>query len=126
MTHRDHGSPLSPRHICLAWLTTTTTHHCPLHYLCLTFYTTTIPLHPKESDIPLQSIVLPGARATVARWGTLNKVIYTGHEDGTMMIWDPVVCRGVEMTSLICPIRVICPMHALTMPPSPFRLSTDR
>jgi len=37
--------------------------------------------------------VLPGARATVARWGALNRRIYTGHEDGTIMVWDPVVGR---------------------------------
>ena len=45
-----------------------------------------------ETDVPLQSIVIPGSRATVARWGNLNKVIYTGHQDGTITTWDPVVC----------------------------------
>ncbi|KAI8826625.1 WD40-repeat-containing domain protein [Fimicolochytrium jonesii] len=36
----------------------------------------------------LLKIVIPGSKATVAAWGDLNKTIYTGHEDGTITIWD--------------------------------------
>ena len=50
-----------------------------------------------QSDIPMQSITLPGSRATIARWGTLNKVIYTGHEDGTINMWNPLV--GTKLKS---------------------------
>ncbi|KAI9101027.1 WD40-repeat-containing domain protein [Phlyctochytrium arcticum] len=35
-----------------------------------------------------QKIVITGPKATVAHWGDLNKTIYTGHEDGTITIWD--------------------------------------
>jgi translation initiation factor 3 subunit I len=42
-------------------------------------------------EVPMQSIVMPGARATIALWGHLNKYILTGHEDGTIMKWDPKV-----------------------------------
>lgn len=44
-----------------------------------------------ESDVAMQSVVLPGSRAVVARWGYMNRVIFTGHEDGTIMSWDPKV-----------------------------------
>ncbi len=37
---------------------------------------------------PLDTIVMPASKATIARWGALNKVIYTGHEDGTIIMWD--------------------------------------
>lgn len=43
-----------------------------------------------KSQSPVQSIVMPGSKATCARWGNLNKTIYTGHEDGSIMAWDPV------------------------------------
>ncbi|KAJ3149845.1 DEAD H (Asp-Glu-Ala-Asp His) box helicase 11 [Geranomyces michiganensis] len=47
-----------------------------------------------EEDIENQSdeferkIIINGPKATVASWGDLNKTIYTGHEDGTITIWD--------------------------------------
>jgi translation initiation factor 3 subunit I len=44
-----------------------------------------------ESQTPLQSIVIPGSAARVARWGALNKFILIGHEDGTITSWEPLV-----------------------------------
>ncbi|TPX72760.1 hypothetical protein SpCBS45565_g00153 [Spizellomyces sp. 'palustris'] len=54
----------------------------------------TIWIVPVEEDIENQTdefirkIVITGPKATVASWGDLNKTIYTGHEDGTITIWD--------------------------------------
>ena len=33
-------------------------------------------------------IVVKGAKATTAKWGKLNKTIITGHEDGTVSVYD--------------------------------------
>lgn len=41
-------------------------------------------------------MVIPGARATVATWGNLNKYIVTAHEDGTVLKWDPVTGQKLE------------------------------
>jgi WD40 repeat protein len=35
-------------------------------------------------------VIINGSPATVARWGNLNKIIYMGHEDGSISTWDPV------------------------------------
>ncbi|KAI9001631.1 WD40-repeat-containing domain protein [Gaertneriomyces semiglobifer] len=51
---------------------------------------------PIEEELEYQTdefelkIVMPGdkKKATVACWGSLNKTIYTGHEDGTITIWN--------------------------------------
>ncbi|KND01683.1 uncharacterized protein SPPG_03478 [Spizellomyces punctatus DAOM BR117] len=54
----------------------------------------TIWIVPVEEDLENQTdefirkIVITGPKATVASWGDLNKTIYTGHEDGTITIWD--------------------------------------
>lgn len=38
----------------------------------------------------VKSFVVEGsAKATIARWGPLNSIIYTGHEDGTLAMYDP-------------------------------------
>ena len=34
---------------------------------------------------------MKGSKVTVARWGNLNETIITGHEDGSISIWDPKV-----------------------------------
>ncbi|KAJ3176985.1 DEAD H (Asp-Glu-Ala-Asp His) box helicase 11 [Geranomyces variabilis] len=41
-----------------------------------------------QSDEFERKIIINGPKATVASWGDLNKTIYTGHEDGTITIWD--------------------------------------
>ncbi|KAI8913093.1 WD40-repeat-containing domain protein [Powellomyces hirtus] len=41
-----------------------------------------------QTDEFIRKIVITGSKATVASWGDLNKTIYTGHEDGTITIWD--------------------------------------
>ncbi|KAJ3197620.1 Eukaryotic translation initiation factor 3 subunit I [Irineochytrium annulatum] len=44
---------------------------------------------PEDQTPDVQrSIVVEGPKATVAAWGNLNKTIYTGHDDGTISIWD--------------------------------------
>ncbi|KAJ3102716.1 Eukaryotic translation initiation factor 3 subunit I [Phlyctochytrium planicorne] len=42
-----------------------------------------------QTDEIMRSIPINGPKATVAAWGNLNKTIYTGHEDGSIAIWDP-------------------------------------
>ncbi|TPX36278.1 hypothetical protein SmJEL517_g01409 [Synchytrium microbalum] len=48
-----------------------------------------------EEDMNEQSpdadmiMTVTGSKATVAGWGNLNKAIYTGHEDGSIQVWDP-------------------------------------
>jgi len=37
------------------------------------------------------SVDLTGAKMSVAQWGDLNHVIYSGHEDGTISMWDAKV-----------------------------------
>ncbi|KAI8811642.1 WD40-repeat-containing domain protein [Cladochytrium replicatum] len=42
-----------------------------------------------QDDETLTIITVPGSKVTVAEWGALNRYIYTGHEDGTLSMWDP-------------------------------------
>jgi translation initiation factor 3 subunit I len=44
-----------------------------------------------ETDEIILTIRIPKPKATIARWGAMNKVIFTGHEDGTVTQWDPEV-----------------------------------
>lgn len=44
-----------------------------------------------DKNEPMQSMYLGNNKATVARWGHLNKTIVSGHEDGTIKCWDAVV-----------------------------------
>ncbi|KAJ3104487.1 Eukaryotic translation initiation factor 3 subunit I [Phlyctochytrium bullatum] len=37
----------------------------------------------------MMSIPVEGPKATVAAWGNLNTTIVTGHEDGSVSVWDP-------------------------------------
>lgn len=41
------------------------------------------------SETPIQSVVVPDSRASVARWASCNRIIFTGHEDGTICSWHP-------------------------------------
>ncbi|KAJ3414594.1 Eukaryotic translation initiation factor 3 subunit I [Chytridiales sp. JEL 0842] len=41
-----------------------------------------------QTEDVIRSIIITGPKATVAAWGNLNKTIYTGHEDGSISIWD--------------------------------------
>ncbi|KAJ3301302.1 Eukaryotic translation initiation factor 3 subunit I [Kappamyces sp. JEL0829] len=41
-----------------------------------------------QTDERLLTIVIKGSKATVAKWGKFNKTIITGHEDGTLTIWN--------------------------------------
>ncbi|KAI3659118.1 hypothetical protein MP638_001985 [Amoeboaphelidium occidentale] len=52
------------------------------------------------SDAPLQSIVMPGERATIASWGNLNKFILTAHEDGTIMKFDPLTGKKLQQVKV--------------------------
>lgn len=48
-------------------------------------------IEPDPEDIspePISTIVVTGSKATVAAWGNLNTTIYTGHEDGSISVWD--------------------------------------
>lgn len=36
----------------------------------------------------VKTIVISDSKATIAKWGPLNKNIYTGHEDGSIAIYD--------------------------------------
>ncbi|KAJ2991649.1 Eukaryotic translation initiation factor 3 subunit I [Globomyces sp. JEL0801] len=42
----------------------------------------------KQTSKIESQIVITGSKATQARWGKLNKTIITGHDDGTVSIWD--------------------------------------
>ncbi|KAI9137650.1 eukaryotic translation initiation factor 3 subunit I-like protein [Paraphysoderma sedebokerense] len=50
-----------------------------------------IPAEPK-SLILLEGI----SKVTAARWGPLNKHIYTGHEDGSLSMWEPMTGERVK------------------------------
>ncbi|KAJ1562015.1 Eukaryotic translation initiation factor 3 subunit I, partial [Cladochytrium tenue] len=41
-----------------------------------------------QTDEAIINIVATGSKVTVATWGNLNKTIITGHEDGSISIWD--------------------------------------
>jgi translation initiation factor 3 subunit I len=41
-----------------------------------------------HSQDPIQVISIPGSKATTGSWVGLNKMIYTGHEDGSVSVWD--------------------------------------
>ncbi|KAJ3087946.1 Eukaryotic translation initiation factor 3 subunit I [Quaeritorhiza haematococci] len=41
-----------------------------------------------QTEEPILVITVTGPKATVAMWGNLNKHIYTGHEDGTISVWN--------------------------------------
>jgi translation initiation factor 3 subunit I len=54
-----------------------------------------------QSVEPIKTIVLGGPREpkiTIARWGILNATIITGHEDGTLRIWDFETCEELSST----------------------------
>ena len=44
-----------------------------------------------DTEERILTIVVKGSKATIARWGKFNKTIITGHEDGTMSLWDASV-----------------------------------
>jgi translation initiation factor 3 subunit I len=46
-----------------------------------------------ESKEKLLEIIIDGSKVTAARWGKLNKTIISGHEDGTLSIWDAKVWK---------------------------------
>lgn len=46
-----------------------------------------------ESDEPLFTITASGSKATVAAWCALDQYIVTGHENGTLNLWDMVSLR---------------------------------
>lgn len=39
----------------------------------------------------IKVITIPGSKATTGSWVGLNKMIYTGHEDGSISVWDTEV-----------------------------------
>ncbi|KAJ3055164.1 Eukaryotic translation initiation factor 3 subunit I [Rhizophlyctis rosea] len=41
-----------------------------------------------QTDEFMLKITIDGPKATVAEWGNLNKTIITGHDDGTITVWD--------------------------------------
>lgn len=41
----------------------------------------------KQSN-PIQEIVISGSKITTAAWSIGDKYLYTGHEDGSLMMWD--------------------------------------
>ena len=43
------------------------------------------------SDQPLQVITISGSKATTGSWVGLNEMIYTGHDDGGITVWDAKV-----------------------------------
>lgn len=56
-----------------------------------------------EKDNTLLQIVIKGSKATIARWGKFNRTIITGHEDGTITIWD------AKVNILICNVFLTWP-----------------
>ena len=40
---------------------------------------------------PLREIAINGSKITTIAWSLQNKFIFTGHEDGTITAWDPMV-----------------------------------
>ena len=49
-----------------------------------------------ESSKPIKTFYIEGAKATIAKWGPLNTYIYTGHEDGTIAIYDPATGQRLK------------------------------
>jgi len=45
---------------------------------------------------PLNVIVVEGSKVTTAAWGPLNKHIYTGHDDGVVIMWNPETGEQVK------------------------------
>ena len=50
-----------------------------------------ISLNHLETKIFKNTIIIKGSKATICRWGSLNKTIITGHEDGSLCKWDSTV-----------------------------------
>ena len=50
-----------------------------------------VPVETPQTQRVLSEIVIKGSKATQAVWGNLNKTIITGHDDGTVTIWDAKV-----------------------------------
>jgi hypothetical protein len=44
-----------------------------------------------EPSKPEIVITPPGSKATVAIWSYLDKFIISGHENGSVTLWDPIV-----------------------------------
>ncbi|KAI9208879.1 WD40-repeat-containing domain protein [Polychytrium aggregatum] len=42
-----------------------------------------------QTEEPVNKIIITGSKATVAVWCSLNEYILTGHEDGSISLWDP-------------------------------------
>ena len=40
---------------------------------------------------PIREIAINGSKITTIAWSLQNKFIFTGHEDGTITAWDPMV-----------------------------------
>lgn len=47
-----------------------------------------------ETDEPLFTVTASGSKATVAAWCALDQYIVTGHENGTLNLWDMVSATG--------------------------------
>ncbi|TPX48040.1 hypothetical protein SeMB42_g02502 [Synchytrium endobioticum] len=53
-----------------------------------------------QSQDPDKIMKVSGPKATVAAWGDLNKLIYTGHEDGSIQVWDPEIGERTRMIKM--------------------------
>ncbi|KAI8907160.1 WD40-repeat-containing domain protein [Gorgonomyces haynaldii] len=52
----------------------------------------------KQTEKVLKTIVVPTNKVTTAVWGLLNKTIITGHEDGTITVWDAKTGTALHTT----------------------------
>lgn len=61
-----------------------------------------LPLACAVPNEALYTIEPRGSKVTVAAWTALDEFIVTGHEDGSMNLWDSVRCSSI----VFCPLSV--------------------
>lgn len=47
-----------------------------------------------------QNIIVTGSKATQVKWGPMNRALYTGHEDGSIAIYDAATCKKLKSVKL--------------------------
>lgn len=55
---------------------------------------------PRRIRSTTHAIVISDSKATIVKWGPLNRHLYTGHEDGAIAIYDANTCKKLKSVKL--------------------------
>lgn len=55
---------------------------------------------PRRIISTTQSIVITSSKATIAKWGPMDRILYTGHEDGSVAMYDAATCKKLKSVKL--------------------------